>query len=92
MINLNNFDSSLLRIDKKFSKNIDLYYIGYSTIKKVDDYENIYTVNPLYLIFHSATGHLKKNDEKYLILDSTDKYEEVWSRIRSEIKTINGGI
>ena len=73
-------------------KNIDLYYIGYSTIKKIDDYENIYRVNPLYLIFHSATGHLKKNDEKCLILDSKDKYEEVWSRIRSEIKTINGGI
>ena len=33
----------------------------------------------------------KKKDEKYLILDSTDKYEEVWSEIRSEIRTINGG-
>ena len=32
----------------------------------------------------------KKNDEKYLILDWTDKYEEVWSGIRSEIKTLNG--
>ena len=37
-------------------------------------------------------GTFKKNDEKCLILDSKDKYEEVWSRIRSEIKTINGGI
>ena len=34
---------------------------------------------------------LKKNDEKYLILDSTDIYEEVLSGIRSEIKTLNGG-
>ena len=44
------------------------------------------------LIIYSATGHFKeKNGEKYLILDSTDKYEEVWSGIRSEIKTLNGG-
>ena len=49
-------------------------------------------VNPLFLIIHSATGHFKeKNDDKYLILDSRNKYEEVWSRIRLEIKTINGG-
>ena len=39
-----------------------------------------------------ATGYFKeKNDEKYLILDSTKEYERVWSEIRSEIKRINGG-
>ena len=46
----------------------------------------------MYLIIPSATGHFKeKNDNKYLILDSTDKYGEVWSKIRWEIKTIKGG-
>ena len=45
----------------------------------------------MYLIIHSATGHFKeKNGEKYLI-DSTDKYEEVFSGIISEIKTFNSG-
>ena len=40
----------------------------------------------------SATGYFKeKNDEKYLILDSTKEYERVWSKIRSEIKRINDG-
>ena len=54
--------------------------------------ENIHSVNPLYLIIYSATGHFKeKNGEKYLIIDSTEKYKEVWSGIRSEIKTLNGG-
>ena len=49
-------------------------------------------MNPLYLIFYSVTRHFKeKNGEKYLIIDSTEKYEEVFSAIRSEIKTINGG-
>ena len=41
---------------------------------------------------HSAIGHSKeKNGKKYLIIDSTDKYEEVISGIKSEIKTLNGG-
>ena len=41
---------------------------------------------------NSATGYFKeKNDEKYLILDSAKEYESVWSKIRSEIKIINGG-
>ena len=46
----------------------------------------------MYLIIHSATGHFReKNDEKYLILDLTDEYEEVLSGIKSEIETLNGG-
>ena len=46
----------------------------------------------MYLIIHSARGHFKeKNGEKYLIIDSTDKYEEVFSGIISEIKTLNSG-
>ena len=92
MINLSDFDSSLVKIDKKSYKDINVYFIGYITINKIDDYENIHSVNPLYLIIHSAAGHFKeKNDEKYLILDLADKYEEAWSEIKSEIKTIIGG-
>ena len=59
MINIKDFDSCLLKIDKKSYKNIDIYYIGYITIKKIDDYENIYSVNPLYLIIDKV-GLLKK--------------------------------
>ena len=48
-------------------------------------------MNPLYLIIHSVTGYLKeKNGDKYLIIDLTEKYEEVFSGIRSEIKALNG--
>ena len=92
MINIKNFHSNLLKIDKKSYKNIDIHYIGYITIKKFGDCENIRCVNPFYLIIHSAAGHFKeKNDEKCLILDWTGKYEEVLSGIRSENKTVNGG-
>ena len=42
------------------------------------------------LIIHSATEYFKeKYDEKYLILDPIDKYEEVFSGIRSKIETLN---
>ena len=92
IIDMRNFHSNLLKIDKKLYKEIDIYYIGYITIKKFSDCENIHSVNPLYLIIHSATGYFKeKNGEKYLILDSTEKYEEVFSGIKSEIETLNGG-
>ena len=47
MINNEVFDSKLLKIDKELYKSIDIYYIGYITIKKIDDYENIYSVNPV---------------------------------------------
>ena len=90
--NIRNFHSNLLKIDKKLHKELDIYYIGYITTKNFSDCKIIHSVNPLYLIFHSATVHFKeKNGKKYLIIDSTDKYEDVFSRIISEIKTINGG-
>ena len=92
MIDIRNFHSDLLKIDKKPYKDFDIYHIGYITMKKFNDCEHIHIVNPLYLIIHSATGYFKeKNSEKYLILSVAEKYEEVFSGILWEIKTINGG-
>ena len=72
MINLKNFDSNLLKIDKKHYKGINIYYIGYITIKKIDDCENIYSVNPLYLIINLANVYIEeKNANKYLIFDDS---------------------
>ena len=60
IINIEEFNSSLLKIDKKSYKDIDIYYIGYITIKKIGDWENIYSVNPLCLIIGKVDGILKK--------------------------------
>ena len=54
MINIKDFDSSLIKIDKKYYKNIGIYNTGYITIKKIDDYESINSVDPLYLIIGKA--------------------------------------
>ena len=63
------------------------------------DYVKIKSVNPLYLIINKVDGHFeKKNANKYLVLDSTDKNKEVlikntklWDGIKNEIVTINAG-
>ena len=59
--NLKNFKSNL-KIDKKNHKGIDIYYIGYITIKKIGDCENIHSVNPLYLIINDAGGYIEEMD------------------------------
>ena len=48
IIDLESFDSSLLKLDKKSYKDIGIYNIGYITIKKIGDCKNIYSVNSLY--------------------------------------------
>ena len=58
MINIKNFDPILLKIDKKSFKGIGIYNIGYIMTKKIDDYKNINSVNPLYLIIDHASGYI----------------------------------
>ena len=97
MIDIKNFDPILLKIDRKSYKNIGIYNIGYITIKKIDDYENIYSVNPLYLIIAHASGYIEeKGVNKYLVFDSTDenkellkKYNDVWNGIKNKIEEVS---
>ena len=58
MINIEDFDSNLLKIDKKSYKNIDIYHIGYITVKGFG-YVKINSVNPLYLIIGKIKIKLK---------------------------------
>ena len=40
-------------------------------------------------MIHSATGYFKeKNGEKYLILDSTEKYEEFFLELKKKLKRL----
>ena len=70
--------SQRVQIYKKRYKGINIYYIGYITIKNVDDCENIYSVNPLYLLVNHASGYIEEQSRnKYLVFDSTDGNKEV---------------
>ena len=98
IFDLENFDSSLLKIDIKSYKDIGIYNIGYITIKKIDDCKNIHSVNSLYLFIDHANGYIEeKGVNKYLVFDSTDKnkellkkYNDVFNGIRNKIKKISG--
>ena len=98
IIALKDFDAKLLIIDKTSYKNLDIYYIGYVTIKQIDDYESIYSVKLLYLRIIHARGYIEeKNGNKYLIFDSVNenkevlkKYFGIWNGIKNKIKAING--
>ena len=78
VIDIKDFDSNLLKIDKTSDKNIGSYNIGYIAIKKNDDYENIHSVNPLCLMISEIIGHIEQNSgNKYLVFDSSDENKEV---------------
>ena len=63
IINLENFDARLLRIDKKSYKDINIYIIGYF---------------PQYLDIAYANGYIEEKDmNKYLVFNSTNKNKEL---------------
>ena len=95
MVNLKDFDPKLLKLDKKSSMNISIYYIGYVT--KKPEY-NINSVNPLYLLIDEIDGFIEgKERDTYLNIALTDsngellkkKNAEVWHGIEDQIKKIN---
>ena len=51
MINIENFNPDLLKIDKKSYKNIGIYHIAYITRKNSDCVKSN-SVNPLYLTIY----------------------------------------
>ena len=77
-INLKDFDARLLKVDKKDYNEIDIYYIGYVTIKKIANCNNINSVNPLYLMIKEMIDHFEeKIKNKYLVLDDVDENKKV---------------
>ena len=80
MIDLKDFDSSLLKINKRSYKNITIYYVSYIRIKKISESDNIKSVNLFYLMICGVIGHIQeKNGGKYLVLspdnELMDKYK-----------------
>ena len=94
LINIKDFDAKLLKLDKKISMALNIYYIGYVT-KKPE--WNVNSVNPLYLMINRIDGFIEeKEGDKYLNIALTDKnsevlrkYSEVWNGIKDCIEKIN---
>ena len=90
MININDFDPSLIKIGKKSCNNIGTYHIGYITIKSISGCENINCVNQLYLMIGKVDGYIEENNgNNYLTFASTyknkkvlKKYTKLWDKIK----------
>ena len=76
MMNIKNFDPSLLVISKLSFKstNTNIYHIEYITTRSLD-HVNSGSENPLYLIFNNVERYIIEecNGDRYLIFASTDK-------------------
>ena len=60
IINIEEFDSNLLKIEKIWTKILVFTILDTLQLKKISDYENIYSANPLYLIIGEVIGHVKE--------------------------------
>ena len=58
-INLKDFDAKFLKGDKKDYRQNNIYYIGYVTIKKIGNCNNVNSVNPLYVKINEMIGHFE---------------------------------
>ena len=84
LINLKDFDSILLKLDKKSSMDISIYFIGYVT--KKSEY-NPDSVNPLYLLINELDGFIEeKEGSKYLNISLTYNNNDVLVKF---VKMIN---
>ena len=68
-------------------------------LKKIDYCENIYFLNPLYLLINHARGYIEeKGVNKYLIFDSRDENKELLKKsndvsngIKNKIEEVSSG-
>ena len=60
IINLDKFDESRIRVDKKDFNDIYIYYLGYQNKKKIAECNVVNSVNPLYLRIINMNGQFKK--------------------------------
>ena len=68
IIDIEAFDSNMLKFDKKSYKDLDIYNIGWVTIKKIGYGYDINSANPLYLRINNVNGYIEEiNEDKYLV-------------------------
>ena len=95
IIDLDEFDESKIKLDKKFFNDIDIYYLGYEYKKKITECNVINSVNPLYLRIIDMKGQFKKGkgDNVWYLITFGDanvlkKFANIWKSIRAKLKKI----
>ena len=87
LINLDKFDGSKIKVDKKDFSNIDIYYLGYEHKKKISKSNVTNSVNPLYLRIINMNGKFKKDkDDAWCLITSSD--DEVFEKLMDIFESI----
>ena len=99
IINLDEFDGSKIKVDRKNFNDIDIYYLGYEYKKKITECNYINSVNPLYLRITDMKGQFKKGKSGnvwFLIIFGDENFlkifANIWKSIRTKIDENTGGI
>ena len=88
---LDEFDESKIKVDKKDFNDIDIYYLCYEYKKKITECNIIKSVNPLYLRIVDIKGQFEKDkdDAWYLVISDKDnvykKLVHIFESIKNEI-------
>ena len=91
IIDLDEFDESKIKVDKKDFNGIDIYYLAYEYKKKITERNIIKSVNPLYLRIVDIKGQFEKgkDDAWYLVISDKDyvykKLVDIFESIKNEI-------
>ena len=91
IIDLDEFDESKIKVDKKDFNDIDIYYLGYEYKKKITECNIIRSVNPLYLRIVDIKGQFEKgkDDAWYLVISDKD---DVYKKLVDIFKSIKNKI
>ena len=99
IINLDEFDGSKIKADRKNFNDIDIYYLGYEHKKKITECNEISNINPLYLRITDMKGQFKKGKSGnvwFLIIFGDENFlkifANIWKSIRTKIDENTGGI
>ena len=78
-LNLDEFDGSKIKVDRKNFNDINVYYLGYEYKKTITECNEINSVNLWYLIIFGDTDVLRK-------------FANIWKSIRAKIEENTGSI
>ena len=90
IIDLDEFDESKMKVDKKDFNDIDIYYLGYEHKKKISECNVINSINPFYLRTVDMNGQFEKgkDDAWYLIISDDDvfkKHVDIFESIKNKV-------
>ena len=91
IIDLDEFNESKIKVDKKDFNDIDIYYLAYEHKKKIRECNVIRSVNPLYLRIVDMKGQFEKgkDDAWYLVISDKD---DVYKKLVDTFKSIKNKI